>query len=478
MRRSGDQMTTIVVGAGLSGLWLTSALTKKGEGRSVVCLERGNVCGGRIRSITGEAGLAYEAGPWRIPETHARVLRLFRAHAVPLEPLRTPTLPKIPLPAVTPGMSMWDVNALERGPMAADRADLETGYADQTHSASGSAPYTTDSSRYFVARGGFSSLIDAMRAGLDVRLDHRVVDVTREDRGYTMHVVRRSDHNAFETITMHADVLFVCVPPDVCRAWAIFEAHAKSVMNAVEQGPLHHIYMKAPMACCIHHRHADSLLAQSISSQYDNDWFQATYSGGRIARLWHRLGLSHPARFRERLCEEVSRVWGRLVRPEGVSIQSHFWHTAFHHWKPVPEFDLSRAVHAAVRPSPHMLPNVFLAGEAFSSFQAWMEGALETAELALDAYRADVQQLDRAHVGGSSSSGRVGDDAVVVYVEGHRIDVTRWANVHPGGEMALRAHAGEDVTRLMKHVHHSSHAWAVVHALKCRAPDSAASRAP
>lgn len=461
---SEKQHTTIVVGAGLSGLWLTSELERMGATRPV-CLEASNACGGRIRSVfsrqEGEKKLLYEAGPWRIPETHTRVLRLFRAHSISLGPLRTPTLPHNRIPAVTPGLSMWDVNALEHGPVAADRADLETGYADQTHCASGSAPYTTHALRYFVAHKGFSALVDSLQAGLDVRLDHRVVDVTSEGQGYKVHILSRTGHNTFQRVDMHADALFVCVPPAVCRTWAIFDAHAKSVMSAVEQGPLHHIYMRAPMTCCTHHRHADSLVGQTISTQYDNEWFQASYSGGRIARLWHHLALSQPTRFRERLCAEVSRIWKRRVRGEEVQIQSHFWQAAFHFWKPVPQFELARAVRAAVRPSPHMLPHVFLAGEAFSSFQAWMEGALETAELALAAYRADL--LHDHDDDGKEDPLR---GAGIVFVEGYPIDTTIWAKVHPGGAMALKAHEGEDVTHLMRHIQHSAHAWAVVHSLK------------
>ena len=186
-----------------------------------------------------------------------------------------------------------------------------------------------------------------------------------------------------------------------------------------------------------------------MSSQYDNEWFQASYSGGRIARLWHDLRLADPARFGSRLRRELGRLWGRAVRVDET--RCHFWPAAFHHWRPVPGFDLGRAVRLATRPSP-LLPGVFLAGEAFSSHQAWMEGALETAELAHAAYRS----------GGAPPAARDGD----VHVEGAALDAARWAAVHPGGAGALAAHAGEDVTELMRHVGHSAHAWAVAHSLK------------
>ena len=443
----------LVVGAGISGLWLTSKLAAMGK--EVICLEASNVCGGRIKSVYDDNGnLLYEAGPWRIPETHKRVLQLFREHSISLGPLRTPTLPKTKLPNTVPGLSVWDVNALTHGAILADQKDLETGYADQTHCASGSAPYITNASRYFIANNGFSLLITSLKEGHDIRLDHRVVNIVREQNGYNVEILRRIGHNSFERTNIYTNVLFVCVPPNVCRHWSIFTEHAKSVMNAVEEGQLHHIYMNHEMPCCNHYRNEKSLLSQSISSQYGNRWFQASYSGGRIARFWHNLNLSNPRLFKQRICEEVSRLWKKTVK-DG-NIKSHFWEVAFHHWKTVPNFSLQRAVKAAIRPSPHQLPNVYIAGEAFSSYQAWMEGALETAELALKAYQDPFYSVP------CLSSGEI-----VVFVEGYPIDVTSWAKVHPGSEIALRNHNGEDVTELMNHIHHSPHAWAVVHSLKC-----------
>jgi monoamine oxidase len=452
IERKNQQMSEhiVVVGAGIAGLWLTSKLSSMGQ---VVCLEASEMCGGRIRSIYDEKSrLLYEAGPWRVPETHKRVLRLFYEHSIKLGPLRTPPLQNTSKPKVVSGLCVWDVNALAHGASGADEKDLQTGYADQTHCASGSAPYTTDAKRYFVAYDGFTAMVDALQKDNDVRLNHRVVDVRRAHCGYSVHVVRRTGHNSFENVVIYADAVFVCVPPGVCRTWSIFVQHAKSVMNAVEEGQLHHIYVKAKMPSSHHYRDKSSLLSQSLSSQYGNEWFQASYSGGRIARLWRNLSLSDPLLFVQCLGNQVTRMWNKSVRFRSEDVRSHFWETAFHHWKAVPNFDMPRAVATAVCPSPRALPNVFLAGEAFSSHQAWMEGALETAELALAAYRNPFPLSN------------VPERAI--HVEGHPLDVSKWASVHPGGEAIFANHKGEDVTELMNHVLHSPYAWAVVHSLK------------
>ena len=119
---------------------------------------------------------------------------------------------------------------------------------------------------------------------------------------------------------------------------------------------------------------------------------------------------------------------------------------------PAPAFDLARAVRFAVEPNPVDLPRLYLAGEAFSSHQAWMEGALETAEEALARY---------ARGGGPRAA-----TETETRVDGYPVDVSAWAEAHPGGRGALVNHVGEDLGVYLRHVGHSDEAWGVAHALK------------
>ena len=432
----------MVVGAGISGLYIAHRLAQRGE-KSVV-LEARAKSGGRIRSVYDEHHrLLYEGGPWRIAEDHKRTLSLFRELGIPLVPLQTPPVAQRPPVTVLKGLSNWDVYALQGGLAYADTQDRETGYADQTSSASGSSPYTTDSSRFFVAHDGFTELVDRLSETAQILYEHRVEDVLKRGEGYIVKLVVRTGHNRFMTLEKYTERLYVCVPPGVSREWSIFKEWGMSVMNAVTPGPLHHIYVKSKeFPRFTHTKDGNSLVAQTISSQYDNDWFQLSYSGGRVARFWNHLKLAQPLLFRQTLAS----FWPVAL---SAPIKSHFWPVALHQWVPVPFFDLQRAVEHAVCPNPKHLPNVYLAGEAFSSHQAWMEGALQTADLAL-----------------THKPSPPPDGTPQVFVEGLPIDVSRWMTRHPGGMFAIQNHRNEDVTAIMRQILHSPYAWAVVHSLK------------
>ena len=66
-------------------------------------------------------------------------------------------------------------------------------------------------------------------------------------------------------------------------------------------------------------------------STLDSDWFQASYSGGRIARLWHHLHLSDPDGFVSNLVRRVSSVLNYEAKP--TKVRSHYWPVAYHKWR-------------------------------------------------------------------------------------------------------------------------------------------------
>lgn len=471
--------SVVIVGAGVAGLLVASRLARRGV--NVVVLERARRAGGRVRTVRREnnaqtARVEYEAGAWRVGSNHKRVRALCAEHGVALVPARSiaPAPPPSPprdarLTAGERGaLSTWDLHALAASdPHEADAADLASGYAGVTHCGSVSAPYATHTRDFLVAPAGLDALVDALATdvvahGGQVIYDVGVTDVRAENStSYVVDARERTGHNAFRDAQWSGGAVFVCVPPGERDAWPTMRAHAHAASCAVEHGALHHIYVRDAEVAHgrTHVIKGRSLGAQCIPAQYAHSgWFQASYSAGRVADLWHHVRMASPGAFVATLVAHVKNVWSARVA-KGVDVRSHYWPAAYHAWRAVPHFDLACAVSRGVRCAPQ-LPRVYACGEALSSHQAWIEGALETAELALAAYDADAQTVFTR-----SRESPVSKAAMWVRVEGRVVDVTAFAAVHPGGEAVLRAHQGEEVTELMRHIGHSAHAWAVVHSL-------------
>ena len=356
---ASEHVETVVVGAGIAGLTVAEAYPS-----AIIFEARPNV-GGRIRTVYNGADVEYEAGPWRISSRHERAIALCKQLGVCLRPLSTQTPRYGKAPSPIPGLSNWDVTALRsKDPRAADKADLETSYADQTHSASGSAPYTAAQGEFYYAPEGLQEICNRLAYGKKVRVDTRVVDIVRRGDVYELSVCARTAYG-FEKYTVVAKRVFVCVPPSAFANWSII-SHAKSVLHAVEPGELHHIYANSNFPRKKHMLLPNSLLSQVVSSQYTNSsYIQASYTSGRLARFWHNLLLQMPQTFAQLLQQEVKRFTGYNIATE--DIKSHHWPNAYHKWKTVPNFSLEHAVRMAVMPNPIDLPRVYIAGEAYSS---------------------------------------------------------------------------------------------------------------
>lgn len=488
------QVATVVVGGGVAGLCTSLDLAEAGV--RVVLLERRAALGGRVRTVFeggGDTGgprqVSYEAGAWRVDVSHARVRKVFERFGVDLVPAPSaavaPPDPPAP-PALAPtapsqgslspprewveggGLTTWGRDALMVGVEAADARDARSGYAGISDSAHGSDPYGAEGP-FLVAPSGFSLLVERLRdacvgAGVDVREDTRVVDLVPAAEGGYVVQCRARRGGRFSDVVYRTPTVVLCLPPHAWADWSLLRKHARSLSSAVEAEVLQHVYVRGGDPP--HGRPAGPASSwvvpdtgQVVAPQYvGSGWWQVSYSSGRVARLWRDYAMQDERGFLDRVREFAHAITGR---PDAAAeVRRHLWPFAVHKWRAVPGFDLPSAVTAAVRVNPVRLPGVLCAGEAFSSHQGWMEGALETSELAVHAILGARGTTPRP------TADPRGASEWVVYVEGARVDVRDFAAVHPGGVSALENHIGEHLDDYMMHVGHSPHAWAVVHSLK------------
>ena len=105
-------------------------------------------------------------------------------------------------------------------------------------------------------------------------------------------------------------------------------------------------------------------------------------------------------------------------------------------------------------PHPNKLPGLYWVGEAFSSVQGWIEGALETAEMACKAMHSPPR---RWRFKPEKKKGEV-------VVEG-RAKRERISRVHPGSRQAIEKYMGRDATKVFEHIH-PHYSWSIVYAMQ------------
>ena len=393
---------------------------------------------------------AYDAGAWRVPTQHRKTIDLFRdAH----EELLASNVPAvISDDDIVRGLSGWDVKAMNcRNALTADHMDLSSGLPGLAHSACGSVG---SDGTYLLPKNGFESIVKWLEHRCHIMYGTRVVDVRRSAAEYIIQCRCLNADGSFVNRTYASTAVFICVPPHCAERWTIVSQWGRAQTHSVIPMPMNRVYALA-------HTDADadaharfqtkqSLLGQSILPQ-QNGWFQPSYTSGRLARFWHNLERTSQAQFQRLVVEETQKQLRLQVRHD--TIVSHFWECAFHMWRPNPSFHKARAVELAVMPNLRHLPNVYWCGEAFSSFQGWVEGALETADMALEVFtRARAYILPRCVITHSQVS-----------IEGRIVDVEAISS--PQRER-LRQCAGQDATDSFYHDLPSRDAWSRIFSLQ------------
>lgn len=102
-----------------------------------------------------------------------------------------------------------------------------------------------------------------------------------------------------------------------------------------------------------------------------------SYTDGDDTRVWERL---EGAALLRAIQRQVRHLWPDRSIPDPVYLKKHYWSSGCTYWLPG-----AYSVEDAAAQAAHPMPGVYICGESVSAYtQAWVEGALETAEQILE----------------------------------------------------------------------------------------------
>jgi hypothetical protein len=109
-----------------------------------------------------------------------------------------------------------------------------------------------------------------------------------------------------------------------------------------------------------------------------------SYTDGKDARrLIHMIKQEGEEKTGNYIVEEARKAFPDKEIPEPIFFKSHPWTSGCTYWLPG-NYDPIKESRRALKPFSDI--NLYCCGESFSTRQAWMEGAVEHADLLLDTY--------------------------------------------------------------------------------------------
>lgn len=474
------EIDILIIGGGISGLYILNQLVKENKNLNIRLFERNSNLGGRIQTqYLKNKKVKFELGAWRFHHSHTRLKKLIEELNLKYDQTtsskNTSITGNINICSASRKITQKKrskINNTVEGLSYYDTLILNQNICEANNKNSYSKiPLIMDSTinvydvnlkdkgSYYVLKKGFSEIFHQLSFNLKgyIQTNHYVLNITKTiTNEYNIHYQIR-DNNNFENKIIKSKYIFICIPPEYITDWDIVKNNLLPLVYSVGTIPLHHIYGYSKNLKKFNSNSfqffTNSPLSQIISGDFYNNWFQVSYSGGKLAEYWNRLKMLNP----NLLLKELNKNLLELKLNIQVSqIESYYWENAIHYWIPNYNFNLEKNVENSIYPHPINLPNLFYAGEAFSSHQGWMEGALETSNLALDKF-FKVKQNDYIF-----NEIKFKKNYEYVILDNRVLDVKKWKKCHPGSQQAIQNHLYEDISQLFRIINHKNYSWAIV----------------
>ena len=521
----------IIVGGGISGLYLLDLLQKKYSNLKIKLFERNAIVGGRIKTEysnnneINKKKTLFETGPWRIHETHTFLLKLIDSYKLEKEKLSisyknseisytsycnkknntdngvsninlktlknkkglterdkllitkgicyvkdnenySKTILNKDSKGILYGMNKI-TNKIENGIYDNDNNNVNQKKTDFNKNIKlpPSININTTNENYWIVKEGLSKIVNLLETQYKkfIFVNHRIVEIKRINEYYELNILYRNGNN-FETKIEKCKYLFIAIPPKESAKWFIVNNYMQPLINSVDTIQLNHIYAYSKKIKSFKHNRfelfTDTEFSKTISGNYNNNWFQIGYNYGENAKFFYRLKQNYPHLYKKIIINKFKKMGFNIPI---TKIKMFYWENAVHYWKPSFEFDEEKSVNKSIYPDPINLPNCFYIGEAFSSIQGWIEGALETTNKAFNIFNSIKENN---YMFKPMLLKKLPIKYEYVIVDNRVINVSKWKQVHPGSKKAIENHLFEDISLLFRHIPHTHNSWNILYNLQ------------
>lgn len=231
---------------------------------------------------------------------------------------------------------------------------------------------------YYSLHGGLTQLIEKLEMNLKINIEtnYLVKSINKNtDNTFTINnkytcrnlVLALPKHNLLE-------LDYLAKKPDI-----------KTMLNSVVETPLCRIYAKYSKTILNYQSWfyrlpkttlPGSKLKYFIPINYPYGLVMISYTDGKYAKYWKPILDDKRINLKKKICDEASKTFPDIEEmplPEWVS--HHYWDHGAGYWKVGADSD--KILSSIIKPIDD--DNIFICGENYSRHQAWIEGALDSA---------------------------------------------------------------------------------------------------
>lgn len=427
------QYDTIVVGAGISGLYAARQLLREKPHQTLAIAERYKGLGGRTYSYSppDEPDILWEMGAGRIHTSHTIVLDLLREyglHWVPIpseqwfqaspgaEPIQNP-FDSVGIPIyIDPLRSLAPyvlaTHTLEQllvklyGEMTTRtllymypyRAEVNTLRADLALRAFGPGGEMSSNDGYGIVKEGFSALVkcleeEVVRRGGVILRRHRLTDLKAVDGSSATDLTfafgrKEVGDEPYGTILLRAAKrVILALHKDAVAELTPFRSWP--VLRCLQTKPLLRIYAIFPTEKGASWFSGVAKLVFPSRPRYfipidaSKGVCMISYTDADDTRAYMNiLDRGGDRALCLAVMKDVRKWFPDVEIPDPIFFRSHPWETGCTYWTPG-TYQPEAMSHISIHPFPEKFPGVWMCGESWCLKQAWVEGALEQTKIML-----------------------------------------------------------------------------------------------
>ncbi len=378
MNNMNDKYDFIIIGGGVSGLYCAMKLSTS---HKVLLLEANDRLGGRIHTHKNPQ---YEIGAGRLHTSHTHLLSLIQRFHLNTYPLARRIDHINETDGYVPHVDRYVQAMIQRvtailteemrhltfeehclsilGREDTTRLREARGYCGdfQMNAYDAVVMFRREKKGGFMVIGeGFSELIQRMRQETKAKI-------------HLNHTVKHISYDGIYHVDQYrANKIIVALPAQAIQNIPFFH---EPLFKTVTTIPLIRIYAKYPSP--VWFEGLPTMTTTFVSGHMipiRDGLIMIAYTEKVEAFL--RNGKPLPKReIEKKIKEELKTMFPFLSIPDPEWMEAYLWDTGYHAWK--------KGVHSrhVQREIQHLMPGLFVCGEAYSDRQGWVEGALETAE--------------------------------------------------------------------------------------------------